>query len=271
MSSLPYQFKLDIFEGPLDLLLFLIKEQKMDIYDIPIVEITRQYMAYLDLMSEMNLDIAGEYLIMAAELTRIKSKTLLPRSPDEEEEESEGEDPRDLLVQRLLEYQRFKEAAFELRRKEYDRQQVFTRRGALMPEGEEEFAPGGANVFDLLVAFQKFVQAKPLKEEYELKVTTLSVADRLDNILEILNSSESVTFESMFTVLNTKQEMIVTFLAVLELIRLKLVRVEQAGHFETIRMYLCAAREEQEEAVRLYRESSDAVEANPESAPDPEF
>ena len=252
----PYQFKLDIFEGPLDLLLYLIKEQKMDIHDIPIAEITKQYIAYLDLMKELNLDIAGDYLIMAAELARIKSKTLLPREPEEEMEE--GIDPRDELTRRLLEYQRYKEAAFELRKMEYDRQQVFTRRGSLAPETDDELAPGGSNVFDLLLAFQKFVKTKEFSEEYEVKITTLSVSDRLESILEILNASRTITFESIFTVLNTKQEMIVTFLALLELIRLKLVRVEQTAHFETIRLYLESDRKEQQEAIRLYRESTDA-------------
>ena len=253
----PYQFKLDIFEGPLDLLLYLIKEQKMDIHDIPIAEITKQYIAYLDLMKELNLDIAGDYLIMAAELARIKSKTLLPQEPEEEEIEG-GIDPRDELTRRLLEYQRYKEAAFELRKMEYDRQQVFTRRGPLAPETEDELTPGGSNVFDLLVAFQKFIKTKEFPEEYEVKITTLSVSDRLESILEILNASRTINFESIFTVLNTKQEMLVTFLALLELMRLKLVRVEQTKHFETIRLYLESDREEQQEAIRLYCESADA-------------
>ena len=125
-----YQCNLDIFEGPLDLLLHLIKEQKMDVYDIPIAEITRQYLTYLDLLSELNLEMVGEYLVMAAELAKIKSKTLLP-TPETEEDAlaAAGEDPRAELMRRLLEYQRYKEAAFELRQKEYDRQQLFTRSG----------------------------------------------------------------------------------------------------------------------------------------------
>ena len=258
-----HQFKLDIFEGPLDLLLFLIKEQKMDIYDIPIAEITKQYMDYLELIQELNLDVAGEYLLMSAELTRIKSKTLLPRDPKESAEiENEGIDPRDELISRLLEYQRYKEAAFELRQKEYDRQQVFTRQGPSKPQVNNELQPNEANVFELLVAFEKFVRSRKFKEDYEVKITTLSVSDRLASILEILNASETVTFDSMFTMLSTKEEVIVTFLAILELIRLKLVQVEQTNHFETIRVYLSSNKEEQDEAIRVYRQT----EYNPSQA-----
>tara|TARA_B100000686_G_C16615677_1_gene876325 strand:- start:248 stop:1033 length:786 start_codon:yes stop_codon:yes gene_type:complete len=254
----PYQFKLDIFEGPLDLLLFLIKEQKMDIYDIPIADVTKQYMDYLELIQELNLDVAGEYLIMAAELARVKSKTLLPHDPEATEEmDDEGIDPRDELTRRLLEYQRYKEAAFDLRHKEYERQQVFTRQSPMLPQVDHELPPGNANVFDLLVAFQKFIKGRDFKEEYEVKITTLSVSDRLESILEILNASKTVTFDSMFTVLNVKRELIVTFLALLELIRLRLVQVEQAGQFETIRLYLSSSKEEQGLAIRVYREAEE--------------
>lgn len=256
MNLNSYHFKLDVFEGPLDLLLFLIKEQKMDIYDIPISEITRQYMAYLDLMQELNLDLAGEYLIMSAELARIKSKTLLPTEPGETDEQDKGEDPRDELTRRLLEYQRYKEAAFELRIKEYERKQIFSRSGPLKVDSEDS-GLGDTNVFDLLNSFQKFLKDKKFSERYEMKITTLSVSDRVDSILEILNVSRTVTFQSMFTVLNTKEEVIVTFLGVLELIRLRLVKVEQADQFETIRLYLSVEKEEQVEIIRQYRESEE--------------
>lgn len=251
-----HQFKIDIFEGPLDLLLHLIREQKMDIYDIPIAEITQQYVRYLDLLKELNLDVAGEYLVMAAELTRIKSKMLLPRQEMEEDEKEEGEDPRDELMRRLLEYQRFKVAAFELRKMEYETQQVFTRKGPLIPEtggGDGEIVE--ANVFDLLSAFQGILKGRKLKDDYEVKITALSVAEKIDRFLEILNASESVTFSSLFTVLNTKVEVIVTFLALLELIRLRLVNIQQTGHFETIRIYLTADKEAQKAALQDYSDS----------------
>ena len=248
-----YQCNLDIFEGPLDLLLHLIKEQKMDIYDIRIAEITKQYLSYLDLLSELNLEMVGEYLVMAAELAKIKSKTLLP-IPETEEDvlTAAGEDPRAELMRRLLEYQRYKEAAFELRQKEYDQQQLFSRTGEVVLENSEEELLIEANVFDLLTAFQKVLKEKSFKKNYEIKVTTLSVSDRISGILEILNVSESVTFDSFFTTLNTKQEVIVTFLAILELMRMQLIRSQQARQFDVIRIYAAVSREVQEEVLKEF-------------------
>ena len=248
-----YQCNLDIFEGPLDLLLHLIKEQKMDIYDIRIAEITKQYLSYLDLLSELNLEMVGEYLVMAAELAKIKSKTLLP-IPETEEDvlTAAGEDPRAELMRRLLEYQRYKEAAFELRQKEYDQQQLFSRTGEVVLENSEEELLIEANVFDLLTAFQKVLKEKSFKKNYEIKVTTLSVSDRISGILEILNASESVTFDSLFTTLNTKQEVIVTFLAILELMRMQLIRSQQARQFDVIRIYAAVSREIQEEVLKEF-------------------
>ena len=253
-----YQCNLDIFEGPLDLLLHLIKEQKMDVYDIPIAEITRQYLTYLDLLSELNLEMVGEYLVMAAELAKIKSKTLLP-IPETEEDvlTAAGEDPRAELMRRLLEYQRYKEAAFELRQKEYDQQQLFSRTGEVVLENSEEELLIEANVFDLLTAFQKVLNEKSFKKNYEIEITTLSVSDRISGILEILNASESVTFDSLFTSLNTKQEVIVTFLAILELMRMQLIRSQQARQFDVIRIYTAVDRETQAEIMKEFYDAEE--------------
>ena len=253
-----YQCNLDIFEGPLDLLLHLIKEQKMDIYDIRIAEITKQYLSYLDLLSELNLEMVGEYLVLAAELAKIKSKTLLP-IPETEEDvlTAAGEDPRAELMRRLLEYQRYKEAAFELRQKEYDQQQLFSRTGEVVLENSEEELLIEANVFDLLTAFQKVLKEKSFKKNFEIKVTTLSVSDRISGILEILNASESVTFDSLFTSLNTKQEVIVTFLAILELMRMQLIRSQQARQFDVIRIYTAVDRETQEEILKEFYDAEE--------------
>ena len=253
-----YRCNLDIFEGPLDLLLHLIKEQKMDIYDIRIAEITKQYLSYLDLLSELNLEMVGEYLVMAAELAKIKSKTLLP-IPETEEDvlTAAGEDPRAELMRRLLEYQRYKEAAFELRQKEYDQQQIFSRTGEVVLENSEEELLIEANVFDLLTAFQKVLKEKSFKKNYEIKVTTLSVSDRISGILEILNASESVTFDSLFTSLNTKQEVIVTFLAILELMRMQLIGSQQARQFDVIRIYTALDRETQEEILKEFYDAEE--------------
>jgi len=253
-----YQCKLDIFEGPLDLLLHLIKEQKMDIHDIPIAEVTQQYMDTIELMQEMNLETIGDYLVMAAELTRIKSKILLP-APETDDEVEEGVDPRDELTRRLLEYKRYKEAAFQLRLFEHDQQQVFIR-GAEFQVDEEDSAAEplvDTSVFDLLNAFQKILKSQSYTKDYEVHITTYSVSDKVQHVLDILNSAESVTFNSLFTVLNSRQEVIVTFLALLELMRLKLLRIQQEKHFETIRIYRVADRETQQEALKDYHFSSE--------------
>ena len=253
-----YQCNLDIFEGPLDLLLHLIKEQKMDIYDIRIAEITRQYLTYLDLLSELNLEMVGEYLVMAAELAKIKSKTLLPTSETEEDAlAATGEDPRAELMRRLLENQRYKEAAFELRQKEYDQQQLFSRTGEVVLDNSEQELLIEANVFDLLTAFQKVLKEKSFKKNYEIKITVLSVSDRIGDILEILNASESITFDSLFTTLNTKQEVIVTFLAILELMRMQLIRSQQARQFDVIRIYAAVDRETQEEILKEFYDAEE--------------
>ncbi|MGV7221272.1 MAG: segregation and condensation protein A [Nitrospinales bacterium] len=250
-----YQFKLDIFEGPLDLLLHLIKEQKMDIHDIPIVEITKQYIEYLDMMSVMNLELAGEYLVMAAELTRIKSRVLLPSDSFETEKETE-KDPRAELLARLLEYQRYKNASNELRKLEIERQQVFPSGGTPMlddvAEGEVLVS---ATVFDLFSAFKSVLEKKTFEKDYEVEITTLSVAERIKVVLEVLNAAETVTFESLFTVLNSKSEVIVTFLAILEMMKLRLIRVMQTETFETIRVYLNADKDYQDEVMNKYDDS----------------
>ena len=258
MVNMNYQCNLDIFEGPLDLLLHLIKEQKMDIYDIPVAEVTKQYLEYLDLLSELNLEMVGEYLVMAAELTRIKSKTLLP-APETEEDAlaAAGEDPRAELIRRLLEYKRYKEAAFELRQKEYDQQQLFSRNGELELEDSEQELLIEANVFDLLTAFQKVIKEKSFKKDYEIKITTLSVSDRISGILEILNASESATFYSLFTELNTKQEIIVTFLAILELMRMQLIRCQQVKQFDAIRIYCAVDHKTQEQILKDFQETEE--------------
>jgi len=255
-----YQCKLKIFEGPLDLLLHLLKEQKMDICDIPIAEITKQYMEYLELMQEMNLELVGEYLVMAAELARIKSKTLLPAPEIEDEADfGGGEDPRAELMRRLREYQRYRDAAFELRMKEHDRQQIFSRGGEIeIEESSENKELIEVSVFDLFKAYQKVLDTKSFEKDYEIEITEMSVTDRIQYILDILNSSDSVTFESFFTVLNRKQEIIVTFLAILELMRLKLLRVQQSQHFEPIRIYKAVDQKTQDAILQEYLSTLDS-------------
>lgn len=229
-----YEIKLPVFEGPLDLLLHLIKENKIDIYDIPISFITGRYLEYIGLMKELNLEIAGEFLVMAATLIHIKSRMLLP--VDEDAGEEEREDPRLELVQRLLDYQAFKEAAFILKEKEEEAMKIFSR-APHETEGAEEESPEqylfDVNIFDLLGAFKKVLDAVPA-EVRTITKETLTVKDRMLTITEMLESSETIRFEEIFRGTETRIQVIVTFLAILELLRLGLARAYQEKEFGNI-------------------------------------
>jgi len=222
-----YNIKIPVFEGPLDLLLHLIRENKIDIYDIPIALITHQYLQYLEMMKEFNLEIAGEFLVMAATLIHIKSRMLLP--PDEEASPEEEEDPRRELVQRLLEYQAFKEAAVDLRGKEEEWMKVF-QRGPLTDESDGEVYLLDVGLFDLMTAFKKILETAP-PEVVSITKETLTVKDKMSLIMEILQGQEAMRFEVFFKEGVTRIQLIVTFVALLELIRLGLVRVYQEKEF----------------------------------------
>jgi segregation and condensation protein A len=226
-------FKLPVFEGPLDLLLHLIKESKIDIYDIPIVDITRQYLGYIKLLKELNLEIAGDFLVMAATLIHIKSKMLLP--PDEEQRDDQIEDPRSELVQRLLEYQSYKDSSLHLRKREEIWKNIFTRsipdKDGLEFNAEPELFE--ANVFDLISAFQKLLEKAP-EHIREITRETLTVADKINYIIERLEKDDGVRFEELFEEGYTKITLIVTFLALLEIIRLGLAKIYQEKAFGSI-------------------------------------
>lgn len=231
-----YAVKLPAFEGPLDLLLHLIKKSEINIYDIPISLITRQYLDYLNLMKSFNLAVAGEFLVMAATLIHIKSKTLLPLSETDEEEEEE--DPRADLVMRLLEYQRFKEAAHGLESREDEWRDVFYRPSSSGAEGpSDEINLVDLSLFDLLEALRGVMERAPEKRGLEIVVDELSVQERMGLILDRLEGEESLTFTSLFDGDTTRLAMIVTFLALLELIRLKRIRIIQAELFGAIRVW----------------------------------
>jgi segregation and condensation protein A len=228
-----FHFKLPVFEGPLDLLLHLIRENKIDIYDIPIVEITHQYMVYIELMKELDLEIAGDFLVMAATLIHIKSRTLLP--PAEEEAEEPEEDPRSELVRRLMEYQTYKESSLSLRKREEIWKNVFHR--GLPDKNEFEFEPDPvlfeANVFDLISAFQKMLEKAP-EQNLEITRETLTVADKINHIVERIENVDGIRFEDLFDEGYTKVTLLVTFLAVLEVVRLGLVKIYQESAFGLI-------------------------------------
>jgi segregation and condensation protein A len=224
------KIKIPVFEGPFDLLLHLIRENKIDIYDIPISLITSQYLAYIEIMKELNLEIAGDFLVMAATLIQIKSRMLLP--PDEEAPSEEQEDPRRELVQRLLEYQRYKEAALDFRTKEDAWLKVFHRE-PLSDEEEGELYLFDLSLFDLLDAFRKILEKAP-SEIVSITKETLTVKNRMSMMMEIIEEHEAVRFEDLFEEGITRIYLIVTFLALLELIRLGLARAYQEREFGNI-------------------------------------
>ena len=225
-------FKLPAFEGPLDLLLHLIKENKIDIYDIPIVDITKQYVDYLELMTDLNLEIAGEFLVMAATLIYIKSKMLLP--PEEKQTEEPAEDPRTELVQRLLEYQAFREASSRLREREDIWKNIFKRNFTQAVDFDEpDLLPFEASVFDLVSAFKNLLSKAP-EQILEITRETLTVADRISFIMETVEGKDGIKFKDLFEQTFTKINFIVTFLALLELIRLGLIKTFQDTSFGSI-------------------------------------
>jgi len=229
-----YKIKLPEFEGPMDLLLHLIRENKVDIYDIPISLITGQYLEYIEIMKELDLEIAGEFLVMAATLIQIKSRMLLP--PDEELPPEEMEDPRLELVQRLLEYQSFKDAASILKEREDERLKIFGRQPEDQ-EVEEVLSPEtylfDVNLFDLLAAFKKLLADAP-PEMRTITRETLTVKDKMMHIVDRIENLESIRFEELFKESFTRVQLIVTFLALLELLRLGLARVYQENEFGNI-------------------------------------
>ncbi|MBW2182423.1 MAG: segregation/condensation protein A [Deltaproteobacteria bacterium] len=233
-----YKVTLDIFEGPLDLLLYLIKKNEVDIYAIPIAVITDQYLEYLDLMKALNLDVVGEFLVMASTLTAIKSRMLLPPSEDEEEGD-EGIDPRAELMEHLLEYQRYKEAAHQLKDRELLEKDIFTR---LQPEEQslqvdKDTAVIEVNLFDLVDALRKVIERKDLAGDFmEVTVEKISVKDKMVAILEKLKENQQITFQSLFDEVTTKYEIIVAFLSILELMRLRAVKVFQVHPYGEIRV-----------------------------------
>lgn len=229
-----YQVRLEIFEGPLDLLLHLIKKNEINIYDIPISVITKQYLDYIDLIRSLNLDIGGEFLVMAATLIQIKSRMLLPAIESEDEEE---EDPRGQLVERLLEYKKYREAAGVLGEREKLWCNIFRRVQAPSIKDEGNFSISDISLFDLIDALQKVMERVPAVSSIEIILDELSVKDKISVILERLNSVESMTFTSLFEAEKTRSNIVVTFLALLELIRLSLVYVQQLEECGAIRIF----------------------------------
>jgi segregation and condensation protein A len=232
-----YPVRLENFEGPLDLLLHLIKQNELNIYDIPIALVTRQYLDYIDLMQEMNLDVAGEFLVMAATLIHVKSRMLLPR-PDPTQEDPD-EDPREALVRRLLEHQKFKAAAELLHERETLRSAQWTRPDGPISEiaGEAPEPEIEVDLFSLIAAFRTVVERSKQRPKIYLPAEQIPIEDRIEELLARLSETEACGFEDLFADVQSRAGLIVTFLAILEMIRLKLVRVFQAGPMGPIRVY----------------------------------
>lgn len=229
--------RLSNFEGPLDLLLHLIKKHEVDVYDIPISLITTQYLEYLELMTELNLDTVGEFLVMAATLIHIKSRTLLPR-PDPRQEDPE-EDPREALVRRLLEHQKFKAAAELLHEKEIQRSAQWHRPDAVVADvvGEAPEPEVEIDLFSLMAAFRQVLERAKQRPRVMLPPEQIPIEVRIEQLLHRLSETEACGFEDLFEDVQTRSGMVVTFLALLEMIRLKLIRVFQQASFAAIRVY----------------------------------
>ena len=234
-TELPYQVRIENFEGPLDLLLHLIKKNEINIYDIPVAMIAQQYLAYLEAMEELNLNVAGDFLVMAATLLQIKSKMLLPVDETVDDDE-DGPDPREELVRRLLEYKAYKEAARQLDDQEKMWREIFWREQAFSVEEEveEDLPLDNVSLFDLVDALKDVLERNPASRLLEIVPDNLTVRERMNLILETLEGKDSVSFAALFEGSSHRMVVVVTFLALLELMRLRVARVFQAETFGPI-------------------------------------
>lgn len=223
---MPVNVQLEMYEGPLDLLLHLIKKNELSITDIPIASITEQYLATIELMQSLNLDVSGEFLVMAATLLHIKSRTLLPPEDEEVDDEEAGEDPRAELTRRLLEYEQFKEAAKNLEERPVLYRDVFVRS---TPEGAapREVSFERLSIFDLMSAFRRVLERFPDEDVHTVTLETVSVRERMTFLLDQIHHQHRIYFDSLFDGASSKLELIVTFLAMLELIRMRAIAVTQ--------------------------------------------
>jgi segregation and condensation protein A len=235
MMETEYKVRLEIFEGPLDLLLYLIKRDEIDIYDISLERITRQYLEYLQAFKELNIEVAGEFVVMAANLIYLKSRSLLPADLQPPEEDVEEDDPRWDLIRQLIEYKKFKEAAGQLQTRALQQERMFARMGdGIAPE----LAPlplGEVGIFQLINAFQNVLKRLDAKEDLrEIFGENFTVSDKIEQILQTVAGGNTVRFSELFVRVASRVEVVVTFLALLELIRLKQVRAIQPDEFAEI-------------------------------------
>ena len=236
-----YKVKLEVFEGPLDLLLYLIKQDEIDIYDISIERITRQYLEYLQAFKELNIELAGEFIVMAANLIYLKSRSLLPVDQQPPEEDAEEDDPRWDLIRQLIEYKKFKEAAEELHQRELEQERIFAREGGPSPTAQESLRLGEVGIFQLINAFHAVIKKIEARQDVqEIFGERFSVSEKIETILRRV-AAGSIRFSDLFGAAVSRIEVVVTFLALLELIRLKQVRAIQKNIFEEIEIAAATA------------------------------
>ncbi len=233
MKTQPYKVDLEIFQGPMDLLVHLIRKDEVDIQDIPIASITEQFLQYIDILKALDIDFAGDFLVMAATLAKIKSKTLLPAQENDEEE-----DPRMEIVRPLMEYIQMKEAAEKLHERDILGDKTFVRS---IKKKDLDFDPGEqmikVGLFELIDAFQKILENVSIDKKLELTADRISVKDRITEILELLEKKGNATFTELFASNINKNEVIVTFLAILEMVKLNLVQIAQHIQTGVIRLF----------------------------------
>ncbi|WP_404452896.1 segregation/condensation protein A [Virgibacillus necropolis] len=236
-----YQVKLDTFEGPLDLLLHLIKQYEVDIYDIPVATITEQYVQYIHTLQRLELNIASEYLVMAATLIALKSQMLLPNEPIDEENEEYMEDPREELMNRLIEYRKYKEAAETLKEKEVDSNEIYTREPAHFDHLElnQPMLNDDTSIYDMIGALNKLFERKKWSEPLDTKIKKMDIPieQRMDEVLDtVKKSNKGISFYDLF-IYQSRAHIVVTFIAVLELMKTKKVYCEQKKHLESLQVF----------------------------------
>jgi len=237
-----YKVKLEVFEGPLDLLLYLIKRDEIDIYEISIERITRQYLEYLQAFKELKIDVAGEFVVMAANLIYLKSRSLLPLDQQPPEEDADEDDPRWDLIRQLIEYKKFKEAAVQLHDRALEQERIFIRDGGSAPVSDAPLPLHEVGIFQLIHAFQEVIKRVEAREDLrEIFGERFSVSEKIEKILERVANGASVRFSDLFGEIVSRVEIVVTFLALLELIRLNQVRALQQKMFDEIEIAAIAA------------------------------
>ena len=228
---MPYRIKLQTFEGPLDLLLFFIKRDELDIYDIPIAKITKEFLEYIQVLQELDLEIAGDFIVMAAELMQIKVGMLLPKAPGEEEEE----DPRADLVRRLLEYKRYKEASTVLSSLEDESNKLFYRQGfhsdsKTVSLEDQEVSLKNVTMFNLISSFKRVLDSVPKKIYHDIELMNVSIDEQMSYIADVFRIREEITFFELVSHMSEKIRIIVTIIAMLEMVKNKIIAIRPAEH-----------------------------------------